>query len=60
MMVAVTAVLMVRERYNNFDTGLQTFTIAASPAGRASGSHRIAEDRKKFGKTLISGKKLNF
>jgi hypothetical protein len=57
MMVAVTAVLMVRQRYNNFDTGLQTFTIAASPAGRASGSHRIAKDRKKFGKTLISGKK---
>jgi len=57
-MVAVTAVLLLRQRYNNFATHLQTITIAASPTSQVSGSHCIAKDRKKFGKILNSGKKI--
>jgi hypothetical protein len=38
----------MRQRYNNFDTGLQTITIAASSHGWVSGFRHIAKDRKKF------------
>jgi len=49
----------MRQRYNNFDTGLQTITIAASSHGWVSGFRHIAKDKKISSKFRLK-KKIKF